>query len=79
MGQTSAVFLMIAGIGLLGTVTATLAAWFADKLQNRTDEDLQDVSDQVTALRADIAALRADIANLRPPSTNPPPEGPAAL
>lgn len=65
VGEISAVFIMIAGIGLLGTVTATLAAWFAAKLQTRTDDEIEEVLDEVRALRRDLASLRDDLAATR--------------
>jgi voltage-gated potassium channel len=61
MGQVSAVFLMTAGIGLLGTVTATLAAWFAERITGRTDSEVAEVLDELRALRADLNRLRADL------------------
>jgi voltage-gated potassium channel len=49
---------MLAGIALLGVVTAAIAAWLVNEVRV-VDEVAQ------TATRGDIAQLRADIAELR--------------
>jgi voltage-gated potassium channel len=54
MGRYVALGLMIAGIALLGTVTATLASWMTDR-----------ISDEVTPTPdAEMAALREQVARL---------------
>ncbi len=50
--------LMLAGIALLGVVTASIASWLIDRVR---DVDL----DAQTATRGDIAALRAEVLQLR--------------
>jgi voltage-gated potassium channel len=50
--------LMLAGIALLGIVTATLATWLLDKVRE-VEEQAQ------TATRADVAALAAEVRALR--------------
>lgn len=42
-GRFAAAGLMVGGIALLGTVTATLASWFMDRL--RADSDAEDAAD----------------------------------
>lgn len=56
--------LMLAGIALLGIVTASLASWLIDKVreveeqaQAATHADLTALTDEVRALRAELAAL----------------------
>lgn len=63
-GRLVAVGLMLAGIALLGVVTATLASWFVEKVreltegaEQRTEVTLDHVLDEVRALRAEVARL----------------------
>ena len=58
MGHFIAVALMIAGIALLGTVTAWLASWLVERVADDKAE-----SDAVT--KAELAALTAEVAALR--------------
>lgn len=63
-GRVIAAALMLGGIALLGTVTATLASWLSDRV--RAEESGQDeVLLEVRALRREIAELRraASLAN----------------
>lgn len=60
-GQMIAVFLMLVGIGLLGTVTATVAGWVADKLRSEQEEAEDEVMAELKALRAEIAELREEL------------------
>lgn len=57
-GRFVAVGLMLAGIALLGVVTASFASWLIEKVQE-VEEDSQ------AATRRDVAALTAEIAALR--------------
>ena len=57
--------LMLAGIALLGTVTATLASWLVQRVaeveeasQAATRADLVALTQEVAALRAELAAVR---------------------
>lgn len=50
--------LMLAGIALLGIVTASIASWLIDRVRE-VDEERQ------AATRADIERLRVDIGRLR--------------
>lgn len=54
-GQMIAAGLMIAGIALLGTVTATLASWLVERVQEEqqaTSADVAELTEEVRQLRA---------------------------
>jgi voltage-gated potassium channel len=64
-GKLVAVGLMLAGIALLGVVTASFASWLLDRVaeaeeesQAATRRDVHLLTDEVSALRAEIATLR---------------------
>lgn len=64
-GRLVAVGLMLAGIALLGVVTASFASWLIDRVaateeesETATRRDVHRLTDEVGALRAEIAALR---------------------
>lgn len=57
-GRWVAAGLMVAGVALLGVVTATLASWLVERV-SEVDEQTQ------AATRRDIAALAAEVAALR--------------
>lgn len=64
-GRFVAVALMLCGIALLGTVTASLASWFLDRVreveehsQNATRRDVALLTQEVMALRRELAAER---------------------
>ncbi|WP_205859494.1 potassium channel family protein [Phycicoccus flavus] len=57
-GRFVAAGLMLAGIALIGVVTATLASWLVDQVR-----EIEDTSR--TATEADVDGLRAEIAELR--------------
>jgi voltage-gated potassium channel len=65
-GRLVAVGLMVAGIALLGVVTAALASWFVEKVgevqaaERRTGSEVAELIAEVRALRADVAAIRDD-------------------
>ena len=69
-GRVVAVGLMIGGIALLGTVTATIASWLVDSVsQEVIDAAAEDDAAQgaeLRALRHEIASLRADLGSPRP-------------
>jgi voltage-gated potassium channel len=56
-GRVVGVGLMLAGIALLGVITASLASWLIEQVRN-VEAEAQ------TATRGDIAELRAEIARL---------------
>jgi voltage-gated potassium channel len=63
LGRMLAVGLMLAGIALLGVVTANIAAWFIarfemdDVEERRQTEAIRLLTEEVRALRAEVAAL----------------------
>jgi voltage-gated potassium channel len=57
-GRFVAVGLMLGGIALLGTVTATLASWMADRVAVEADDATAPLLEEVRALRAEVAELR---------------------
>lgn len=57
-GRFVAIGLMLAGVALLGVVTASLATWFIEKVREVED-------DAQAATRHDIAELRAEVVRLR--------------
>lgn len=62
-GRLVATGLMLAGIALLGTVTAALAQWFIEQVR-RSDETTQS---EVTQLAHEVASLRAELRSMNPP------------
>lgn len=64
MGRVIAAGLMLAGIALLGVVTATLASWIVDRVSEVDEANQAATQAQVSRLSADIAALRADLGRL---------------
>ncbi len=58
-GRLIAVGLMLAGIALLGTVTATLASWLIDRVRDENAADRAATAAQVEALLDEVRALRA--------------------
>jgi voltage-gated potassium channel len=64
-GRMVAIGLMLAGIALLGVVTASLASWLLDRVaeveeesQAATRKDVRRLTEEVTALREEMARLR---------------------
>ena len=64
-GRFVAAGLMLAGIALLGVVTASFASWLLDRVREVEDQaqaatpDVEALSQQVQALRADLARDRS--------------------
>ena len=56
-GRVVGVLLMIGGITLLGTVTATLASWLVGTVRDESDESTRELD----ALRAEVARLSATL------------------
>lgn len=63
LGRLLAVGLMLAGIALLGVVTANIAAWFIARFQEE-DEESRRTQQLVEELLAEVRALRAQVADL---------------
>jgi voltage-gated potassium channel len=64
-GRLVAVVLMLAGIALLGVVTASLASWLIERVQQVEDESQTATRRDVAALAAEVSALRDEIARER--------------
>jgi ion transport 2 domain-containing protein len=73
-GRTVAALLMIAGIAVIGTVTATLASWIVSRVAEETAEEEAATRQQVAALQRQVADLTGRIAALQA-SVGPPPGG----
>lgn len=59
-GRFVAVGLMLAGIALLGVVTASIASWLIDRVreaETQTDSGVRELTEQVRLLRAEVAAM----------------------
>lgn len=56
-GRLAAVALMLAGIALLGTVTATLASWLVDQLNDPAEQDVIDLKVEVADLHRKLDLL----------------------
>lgn len=57
-GRVIAVALMVGGIALLGVVTATIASWLVDRVQQENEQEQAATRAQVRALAEEVAALR---------------------
>ncbi len=60
-GRFVAVGLMLAGIALIGVVTASFATWLIDRVRQVEREAQTDVTASIQALRDEIAGLRAQL------------------
>ncbi|MFE7898378.1 potassium channel family protein [Streptomyces sp. NPDC057424] len=64
LGRILAVGLMLSGIALLGVVTANIAAWFIARFEKedvegrRQTEAIQELTEEVRALRGELATLK---------------------
>ena len=66
-GRFVAAGLMVAGIALLGTVTASIATWLIDRIRQVEEESEAATRRDVVALTREIGALREEVARLRSP------------
>lgn len=62
---------MIAGIALLGVVTATLASWLVQKVAEQDDANQAVTQHQIFELTIQITALRAELASQSRPDPMP--------
>jgi voltage-gated potassium channel len=62
-GRAVATGLMLAGIALLGVVTATLASWLVERVAEEDERSQAATREQVADLTAELRALRAEIAS----------------
>lgn len=60
-GRTVAAALMLAGIALLGTITAMLASWLVERVTEATEVEQAATRRDVEALTAEIRALRQEL------------------
>lgn len=60
-GRLIAAGLMVAGIALLGVVTASLASWQISKVREVQEDSQAATRRDVAALAAEVAALRRDL------------------
>lgn len=63
-GRIIAFVLMLAGIALIGVVTATLASWIVDEVSAEDKKNTEISSEQIEQLDARLAAIEAVLARL---------------
>jgi len=66
IGRFIAVGVMVVGIALLGTVTATLASFFIDRVADTSKEESDETHAAIASLTAEISALRAELRQAAP-------------
>ncbi len=66
-GRFVAAGLMVAGIALLGVVTAWLASWLIDRVSDLEQESQAATRRDIAALAAEVRALREDLARRQTP------------
>lgn len=67
VGRAIAVGLMVAGIALLGVITATLASWIVERVGEQDDANQAATRAQVAELSRELAALRRELSAGRVP------------
>jgi voltage-gated potassium channel len=60
-GRFVAVGLMLAGIALIGVVTASFATWLLDRVREVEQKAQIDIASNIDALRAEVALLREQL------------------
>lgn len=60
-GRMVAVFLMLVGIGLLGSVTASVAGWIANRFEEHEDEEQLAILAELKSLREELAVIKAAV------------------
>jgi voltage-gated potassium channel len=73
-GRLIAAAMMIAGIAVLGTVTAMLGSWLLSRVTEEEREERDETQAALGLLTAEVAALREALS--QPPATGPPPHRP---
>jgi voltage-gated potassium channel len=66
-GRVVAAALMVAGIALLGVVTASIASWFVDNLRRAGEqvaEDVEEVAEDVAQAEASLAVVLAELRSI---------------
>ena len=66
-GRSVAAGLMLAGIALLGIVTASLATWLIDRIREVEEESELATRRDIAGLTAQVSALRDEVSRLRQP------------
>ena len=64
-GRFIAAGLMVGGIALLGVVTATLASWMVQTVEEAAEDEATATRAQVDGLAAEVRALRTELARTR--------------
>ncbi len=64
--------LMIGGISLIGVVTATIATWIVERVNNEDEANMVATRKQINILHSEIRELRADLAGEPSPPARPP-------
>ena len=72
-GRVIAVLLMIGGISLVGSITATLASWIVQRVADEQSADQTVTTAHVDQLLSEIRALRAEVTRLRGEEAGQPP------
>lgn len=62
-GRAVATGMMLAGVALLGTITAALASWLVERVTEVTESEQAATRRDVEALAAEVAALRQQLTN----------------
>ncbi len=68
IGRVIAALVMLGGVALLGTVTATMASWIVERVSSRDEQSQAATRREVAALSAQIAELKAVILADRSPA-----------
>jgi voltage-gated potassium channel len=68
-GRVIAVLLMIGGISLLGTITATLASWIVQRVAEEDSTGQAATAAHIEELRDEIRALREQLSQLAVPES----------
>lgn len=76
-GRAIAAGLMLVGIALLGTVTAAVASWLVEKVQQADEASEAVTRRDIAALTAEVAALRAQLSAGGAPGQDAAPAPPA--
>lgn len=59
-GQIVAFCMMFVGISLIGVITATVAAWFVQRVRSNDDSETTELVNELRALRAEVEGLRRE-------------------
>ncbi len=74
-GRMAAVFLMLGGVALIGSLAASLGSFLNKEEQGTDDQDMDVLVGEVRALRAEIAELRSALGSAGPNDPNRPRNG----